>query len=336
MLAFSLLLTMVNVGLRAQSGIAGAITGTVVDQGGAVIRDAEVTLTFTSSSAKRSVSTGAEGKFLFLQLNTGEYSLNVDAPGFATSRQRLTYLGVPIHLSIALSAAGLTTDVMVTATTDDPTEPAHVNITPEQIDRMPTESASSPFSSLITMTTPGAAADSNGSFHPLGDHAEASFVIDGQPITDQQSRTFSSQVSLNALQSVEVREGAPGADVGDKTSMVIVAQTRSGLDQRTPHGSVAFSQGSFATSMASANLGFGSPKFGSFTAIDALNSGRFLDTPETEALHANGNAENVIERFDRKTSDKTSLQVNTSFSRSWFQTPNTFDQQARRRTNGKQ
>ena len=328
LLALSLLLTMVNMGLRAQSGISGALTGAVVDPSGAVIRDAEVTLTFTSSGAKRSVSTGAEGTFLFLQLNTGEYNLDVDAPGFADSRQQLTYLGVPIHLRIALSTAALHTDVMVTATTDDSTEPAHVDITPEQIDRMPTESASSPFSSLITMTTPGVSADSNGSFHPLGDHAEASFVIDGQPITDQQSRTFSSQVSLNSLQSVEVREGAPGADVGDKTSMVIVAQTRSGLDQRTPHGSAAFSQGSFATSTASANLGFGSPKFGSFTAIDALNSGRFLDAPETEALHANGNAENVIERFDRKTSDRTSLQVNTSFSRSWFQTPNTFDQQA--------
>ncbi len=79
---------------------------------------------------------------------------------------------------------------------------------------------------------------------------------------------------------MEVREGAPGADVGDKTSMVIVAQTRSGLDQRTPHGSLAFSRGAFGTSTASANLGFGTSQFGSFTAVDALSSGRFLDTPE--------------------------------------------------------
>jgi hypothetical protein len=293
-----------------------------------VIPGATITLTFTSSGARRSASTGAEGKFLILQLSAGEYSLTVEAPGFATSTQQLTYEGVPIHVNIALSTAGLRTEVVVTAAGDDPTEPAHVDIAPEQIDRMPTENASSPFSSLITMTTPGVSADSNGSFHPLGDHAEASFVIDGQPITDQQSRTFSSQVSLNALQSVEVREGAPGADVGDKTSMVIVAQTRSGLDQRTPHGALALNQGSFATSTASANLGFGSPRFGSFTAIDALNSGRFLDTPESMALHANGNAENLIERLDWKASDKTKLQANTSFSRSWFQTPNTFNQQA--------
>jgi len=327
--ALFVMLTVVNPGLlRAQSGTTSALSGVVADPSGAVIPGAKITLTFTSSSAQRTITTGTEGGFLFLQLTAGDYDLAVDAPGFAASTRQLTYVGVPIHLNIALSAAASHTEVMVTATNDDPTEPAHVDIAPQQIDRMPTESVSSPFSSLITMTTPGAAADSNGSFHPLGDHAEASFVVDGQPITDQQSRTFSTQVSLNALQSVEVREGAPGADVGDKTSMVIVAQTRSGLDQRTPHGAVALSRGTFSTSTGSANLGFGTSRFGSFTAIDALNSGRFLDTPEIAVLHANGNAEDFIERLDYKATDKTSVQLNASLSRSWFQTPNTYDQDA--------
>lgn len=314
--------------LMAQSGTAAALSGTVSDSSGAMLPDATVILTFVNSRAQRTVKTGPEGGFLFFQLSTGDYRISIDAPGFGGKVQQITYLGVPIHLNIALSAAASKTEITVTATNSDPTEPAHVDITPEQIDRMPTQSVSSPFSSLVTMTTPGVSADSNGSFHPLGDHAEASFVVDGQPITDQQSRTFSTQVSLNALQSVEVREGAPGADVGDKTSMVIVAQTRSGLDQRKPHGEFSFTRGSFATSTGSGNLAFGSAKLGSFTAIDALNSGRFLDTPEIEVLHANGNAENAIERLDYKATDKTSLQLNTSLSRSWFQTPNTYDQNA--------
>jgi Carboxypeptidase regulatory-like domain len=328
-LGFALLIAAtISNGLRAQSGATAALSGTVADPSGAVLPGATVTLTFLSSGAERKATAGPEGGFLFLQLSTGDYRVDVDATGFAEKSQQVTYQGVPIRLNVTLSAAAAKTEVVVNAENDDPTEPAHVDIAPQQIDRMPTQSVSSPFSSLITMTTPGAAADSNGSFHPLGDHAEASFVVDGQPITDQQSRTFSTQVSLNALQSVEVREGAPGADVGDKTSMVIVAQTRSGLDQRTPHGSLAFSRGTFTTSTGSGNLGFGTAKFGSFTAVDALNSGRFLDAPETVVLHANGNAENFIERLDYKATDETSLQLNTSLSRSWFQTPNTFDQES--------
>lgn len=45
------------------------------------------------------------------------------------------------------------------------------------------------------------AADSNGFFHPLGDHAQTSFSIDGQPISDQQSKGFSTQIPVDAIQS---------------------------------------------------------------------------------------------------------------------------------------
>jgi hypothetical protein len=52
--------------------------------------------------------------------------------------------------------------------------------------KVPLESASSTLSSLVTLSTPGVAADSNGLFHGLGDHASNSFSVDGQSITDQQ------------------------------------------------------------------------------------------------------------------------------------------------------
>jgi hypothetical protein len=61
------------------------------------------------------------------------------------------------------------------------------------------------------MATPGVAADSNGLFHGLGDHASNSFSVDGQPITDQQSKVFSNQVPVDSVQSMEVIEGAPPA-----------------------------------------------------------------------------------------------------------------------------
>jgi hypothetical protein len=48
-------------------------------------------------------------------------------------------------------------------------------------------------------------------FHGLGDHAENSFSVDNQPITDQFSKTFSNQIPLDAVQSLEVITGAPPA-----------------------------------------------------------------------------------------------------------------------------
>jgi hypothetical protein len=45
--------------------------------------------------------------------------------------------------------------------------------------------------SPVTASTPGIAADSNGNFHGIGDHAASSFSRDGQPVTDQQDKVNS-------------------------------------------------------------------------------------------------------------------------------------------------
>jgi hypothetical protein len=41
------------------------------------------------------------------------------------------------------------------------------------------------FKGFVTLSTPSIAADSNGNFHGLGDHAANSFSVDGQPLTEQ-------------------------------------------------------------------------------------------------------------------------------------------------------
>ena len=114
----------------------------------------------------------------------------------------------------------------------------HTDVDRNLFDKLPLESASSSVSSLVTLASPGVAADSNGLFHGLGDHAENSFSVDGQPITDQQSKVFSNQIPLDSIQSMEVISGAPPAEYGDKTSLVIDVTTRSGQGVTTPHGSV--------------------------------------------------------------------------------------------------
>ena len=137
---------------------------------------------------------------------------------------------------------------------NDPT--FHSDIDRNLFDKLPLESASSSLSSLVTLSTPGIAADSNGLFHGLGDHAENSFSVDGQPITDQQSKVFSNQIPLDSIESMEVISGAPPAEYGGKTSVVIVATTRSGQGVTTPHGSVTTSYGSFGTSNVAADLAY--------------------------------------------------------------------------------
>jgi hypothetical protein len=177
----------------------------------------------------------------------------------------------------------------------------------------------------VTLSSPGISADSNGLFHGLGDHAENSFSVDGQPVTDQQSKVFSNQIPLDSIESMEVIDGAPPAEYGDKTSVVINVTTRSGQGLTTPQGSITTSYGSFGTSTVGFNLGFGGAKWGNFISASGLNTGRFLDPPEFQVIHAKGNQENVFDRVDYQFSTADSVHLNLGFTRSWFQTPNSFD-----------
>ena len=159
----------------------------------------------------------------------------------------------------------------------------------------------------------------------MGDHASNSFSVDGQPITDQQSKVFSNQIPLDSVQSLEVIPGAPPAEFGGKTSLVIVATTRSGLGNPQPHGQVNVSYGSFGTSNVGVNVAVGSQKLGNFVSGSVMNTGRFLDPPEFHAIHDKGNEENFFDRVDDQMTSADLVKLNLGYTRSWFQTPNSYD-----------
>jgi hypothetical protein len=122
-----------------------------------------------------------------------------------------------------------------------------------------------------------------------------------------------------------VISGAPPAEFGDKTSLVIKVTTRSGLGVSPPHGQITTSYGSFGTSNAGFDLAYGSQKWGNFIAANGLDTGRFLDGPEIGVQHDKGNQENIFDRIDYQISQKDSVHLNLGYTRSWFQTPNSYD-----------
>jgi hypothetical protein len=303
----------------------------VVDPTGAVVAKATVEIRNPVSGFDRSITTDDSGKFAFTNIPFNPYHLVVTAEGFAAVVQDVEpRSSVPVNLTIKLQLATSTTQVTVEAEGGDLVEndsTFHSDIDKSLFDKLPLESASSSLSSLVTLSTPGIAADSNGLFHGLGDHAENSFSVDGQPITDQQSKVFSNQVPLDSIQSLEVISGAPPAEYGGKTSVVIVATTRSGQGVTPPHGSVTSSYGTFGTSSLAAELAYGGKNWGNFISASGLNTGRFLDPPEFTVLHDKGNEQNLFDRVDYQLSTSDSIHLNFGYSRSWFQTPNSFDGQ---------
>ncbi|HYB61937.1 MAG TPA: TonB-dependent receptor [Methylomirabilota bacterium] len=313
------------------SGSSASISGTVIDPSSAVISGATVEIQNPVSGYNRTTQTDSAGAFSFPNVPFNPYHLTVTANGFASFVQDVDVRStVPVTLKISLQIAGATAQVSVRTDAGDLLENdpiAHTDVDRGLLEKLPLESQSSSVSSLVTLATPGIAADSNGLFHGLGDHAENSFSVDGQPITDQQSKVFSNQIPADSIQSMEVIQGAPPAEYGGKTSVIINVTTRSGLGVTTPHGEVTTSYGSFGSVTTGFNLSYGGTSWGNFVSASGLNTSRFLDPPEFAVLHDKGNEENFFDRFDFDLSDKNTFQLNLGFTRSWFQTPNTWDQQ---------
>ena len=314
-------------GVQAQSA---SISGTVVDPSGGVVVNATVTIHNPVSGLERSATTDNSGNFTFPNVPFNPYHLSVTAKGFESYAQDVEIRSaVPLSVPITLKVEGASSTVTVEGGGDllENDSTFHTDVDRALFEKLPLESQSSSLSSLVTLTTPGIAADSNGLFHGLGDHAENSFSVDGQPITDQQSKVFSNQIPIDSIDSLEVISGAPPAEFGGKTSVVIVATTRSGLGVTTPHGAVTASYGAFGSSSAGFDLSYGSQKWGNFIAVDGLNSGRFLDPPEFAVTHDKGNQENIFDRVDYQISTGDSIHLNLAYTRSWFQTPNSLDAQ---------
>lgn len=314
------------------AGSAGTITGTVTDSTGAVIPGAAIAIHSALSGYRRSTTTGADGTFTFTNVPFANYHLTVTEAGFQPIADDVpVQSAVAVNRTYVLKVALASTTVTVEADSNDiiNKNPGNsTDIDTSLTSKLPLLASSTGISSAITLAAPGVAADSNGMFHPLGEHSDTTYSIDGQPISDQQSKTFSNQLSMDAIQSIKVIEGTIPAEYGDKASLVARTTTKSGLGNLKPTGSAAISYGSFGTTNLNASVGLGTARWGDFLALNGANSGRFLDTPESTILHAHGNDEGFFNRADFAPNANNTFHLNLTGSRSWFQVPNQFDQQA--------
>src|ERR1035437_2809210 len=310
-------------------GNAGTIAGVVADPAGATVVKAVVTIHNPISDYKQSTTTASDGSFRLVNIPPNQYHLEVRASSFAVfSQDVIIRNSLPVQIKAALEIAGAQTTVTVEASGGDLLEvnPSdHVNADRAQLSKLPAIDPGAGLSQAIPYSSGGVAADGNGSFHPLGDHAQVSFVIDGQPISDQQSKVFSTQLPTSAVQSMELDTGSPGAEFGDKTSLVAQVTTRSGLGTGRPFGSFDTTYGSFGNVGGSMGLGLGTEKYGNFFALDGVRSGRFLDSPELTPIHDKGNNQTFFDRFDYVPASKDIFHLNLFAARNWIQIPNTYD-----------
>src|SRR5580704_7549431 len=104
--------------LSAQSTF-GSISGSVADASGSAVPDAQVTLTSTATSAKQNYTTGGDGLYSFVNLNPGEYRLDVEKAGFKHYKRESVVVQVQqaVRIDAVMEVGAVSQTVEVTAET---------------------------------------------------------------------------------------------------------------------------------------------------------------------------------------------------------------------------
>src|SRR5262249_32620567 len=99
-LALILMLAFAVPFILGQSTSSGTVTGQVVDAQNAVVVGAAVVLTDSSTNAERSTVTNEVGRYLFLSVPPGVYTLTMSKAGF--TRARISGQSVQVGLVLTL------------------------------------------------------------------------------------------------------------------------------------------------------------------------------------------------------------------------------------------
>jgi outer membrane receptor protein involved in Fe transport len=313
----------------AQSRI-GTVQGVVKDPGGALVPNAQITVTQPVTRYRQTTQTDAQGSFKLVNLPFNTYNVRAEATGFQPAEESIDLEStIPLTLELSLSLEQTTAAVTITTGSGAMLEPDRTSSDTDigqTILERPVGAAPSRAIESIVASTPGFVTDDNGRMHPRGSESQVQYVVDGVPITDNLSAIFSTSLDARTLRTVEVLTGGIPAEFGDKLAGVINVNTRSGLEGPT-QGGISFSGGSFSTGETAVDFSTHTKKLGFLTNLSASTSQRYLDPPTLDNFHNFGRTGKGFFRLDYQFDANNSLRGVFNVGGSNFQVPNRFDQE---------
>src|SRR5882724_7219172 len=126
-LALGLILPSFGSLANAQSLTTGAISGTVVDQSGAVMASVMVTAKNVDTGATRETTTAGSGNFLLGQLDPGRYEVTAESAGFEKTKIGPVTVAVSrvasLEFHLKVGSATATVEVKQEASLIEPSNP---------------------------------------------------------------------------------------------------------------------------------------------------------------------------------------------------------------------
>ncbi len=228
----------------------GAIQGTITDSSGALIPNANVTLTNTDQGLVLKTTTDGHGVYFFSPIKIGDYSISATAPGFKEINQEHLHVDVQQRLNVNLSMIPGSQSQTITVNTAPPvlqTEEASVDqvYSARQLDEAPLIGRNWVF---IAQLGAGAAPSSGARGAGTGDFAasgarsdENNFVLDGvdnnvNVVDFLNGASFNVNPPPDAMAEVKIQTSSYSAEFGHSNGAVINASLKAGTNNF--HGSL--------------------------------------------------------------------------------------------------
>ena len=252
-LLFLISLFLFPAAISAQTGTTGQITGSVTDQGGAVVPGATITITQVATGSKRTVTTSDDGNYSVTSLAIGVYTVSITKNGYKETSVSKVVVNVDsvTRQDVSLQTGEVNEIVNITADAvqiETQTGALGEVVSGEQVRELPLNGRS--FVQL-TQLQPGVSAANNldskskglfggVDFSVNGNSAQSNlFLTDGANNNDTGSnRTILLFPSIEAIAEFKTIRNSYGPEYGQAAGAVISIATRGGSNEF--HGSTYY------------------------------------------------------------------------------------------------
>ncbi len=223
----------------------GTITGVVQDNTGAVIPNAQVTLTNTDNGFVLQRKANGSGIYVFSPIKIGHYTVGAEASGFQTTVQKNLQLNIQGRLNVVLVLTPGAVSQTVTVSTAPPllqTQSGSVGqvVSTRTINNTPLNGRNWVYIAQLTpgvVATPGSRGGDTGDFSANGQRPDQNnFVLDGVDnnvdIADYQNgSSYNVRPPPDALAEFKVQTSDYSAEFGHSVGAILNASIKSGTNQ---------------------------------------------------------------------------------------------------------
>lgn len=229
----------------------GTIAGTVTDATGAVVVGAQVSITSVDTAAVRTITSDAQGSYVFAAVAPGAYDVAVSQKGFGSYKQRATAspgIRVVVDVKLEAKAAGETIEVVAQGATQVDTQTSSISQTVSQlrVSELPSLTRD-PYDFVQTMGnvnqdscsgTGGRDQIARGAGVSMNGQRSASTdaLLDGGENVDLYTTKVGQSVPIEAVSEFSVSNNNFSAEYGRASGGVINVVTKSGSNSF--HGSL--------------------------------------------------------------------------------------------------